>query len=120
MEINGQIGWAYHHVQWHDVPGDKYYADETEVEIPTPALKQGANTLVLTAIDEPGQARRWRVQGPTYDAIEMDHDDAPAFDPNNVSVQIEPTIFYQTQRRPTGGACRHLRAPQFFRSERPV
>ena len=97
MAINGQIGWAYHHVQWHDVPGDKYYADETRVEIPTPALKQGANTLVLTAIDEPGQGEDGESKGLTYDAIEMDHDATQAFDPNNVSVQVEPTIFYQHQ-----------------------
>jgi hypothetical protein len=95
LEINGQMGWVYHHAQWHDVPGDKYYADETSVEIPTPALKQGANTLILTAIDEPGSGEEAESKGLAYDAIEMDHDAGQAFDPSNVNVHIEPTIFYQ-------------------------
>jgi hypothetical protein len=55
LAINGQQGWVYHHPHWHDVPGDKYWSDEATVEIPAPALKSGANTLVLTAIDEPDQ-----------------------------------------------------------------
>ena len=95
LEINGQQGAVYHHPQWHGVPGDKYWFDESRVEIPTPALKQGVNTLVLTAIDEPGSYDESAPTGLTYDAIEMDQDTTQTFDPRKVSVQIEPTIFYQ-------------------------
>ena len=95
LEINGQQGWVYHHPQWHDVPGDKYWSDEVEVELPTPSLKQGANTLVLTAIDEPGSGDDSAFTGLAYDALEMDQDSTQTYDPSKVSVQIEPTIFYQ-------------------------
>jgi hypothetical protein len=71
--------------------------------------------MVLTAIDEPGSGDDAESRGLTYDAIEMDHDAAKAFDPGKVSVQIEPSIFYQKKGRPTGGTRKHLRAPQFCR-----
>ena len=95
LEIKGQQGWVYHHPRWHDVPGDKYWSDVVEVELPTSSLKQGANTLVLTAIDEPGSEDGSASAGLAYDAIEMDQDATQTFDPSKVSVQIEPTIFYQ-------------------------
>src|ERR1019366_3033784 len=94
LAINGQQGWVYHHPHWHDVPGDKYWSDEATVEIPAPALKSGANTLVLTAIDEPGSDDS-ADPGLAYDAIEMDQDTTQTFDPTKVDVSIEPTIFYQ-------------------------
>jgi len=94
-EINGQQGWAYHHPLRHDVPGDKYWADEVELELPTPSLKQGANTLVLTAIDEPPSGDRPSFTGLEYDALELDNDPSQAYDPSKVSVQFEPTIYYQ-------------------------
>ena len=95
VEINGQQGWVYHHPQWHDVPGDKYVSDEVEVEIPAPSLKQGANTLVLTAIDEPGAGDSSGFTGLAYDALEMDQDPTQTFDPDKIKVEIDPTIFYQ-------------------------
>jgi hypothetical protein len=95
LEINGQQGWVYHHPQWHDVPGDKYWSDESEVEIPTPSLKQGTNTLVLTAIDEPGSGEDSEVSGLAYDALELDQDTTQTFDPGRIDVEIDPTIFYQ-------------------------
>jgi len=95
VDINGQQGWVYHHPQWHDVPGDKYWADEVEVQLPTPSLKPGANTLILTAIDEPGSDDRPRFTGLEYDALELDLDPSQAYDPSKVSVEFEPTIYYQ-------------------------
>lgn len=92
VDINGQQGWAYHHPQWHDVPGDKYWADEVEVQLPTSSLRQGANTLVLTAIDEPGSSDHSAL---AYDALEMDQDPSQTYDPSKIDVQFEPTIYYQ-------------------------
>ncbi len=91
VDINGQQGWAYHHPQRHDVPGDKYWSDEVEVQLPTSALKQGTNTLVLTAIDEPGSGDDSAL---AYDALEMDQDASQTYDPGKISVQFEPTIYY--------------------------
>lgn len=97
IDVNGQTGWVYHHVQWHDVPGDKYFGDDREVEIPAAALKQGTNTLILTAIDESTTVGEAEGTGLTYDAIAMEHNGGQAFTADKVSVQIDPTIFFQHQ-----------------------
>jgi len=95
VEINGQQGWAYHHPQRHDAPGDKYWSDELEIQLPTPSLKQGDNTLVLTAIDEAGSDTN--SAGLEYDALELDQDPGQAYDPRKIGVQFEPSIYYQTK-----------------------
>ena len=95
VEINGQQGWAYHHAQRHDEPGDKYWADEMEIQLPTPSLRQGENTLVLSAIDEKGASDHPGFTGLEYDALELDQDPSQAFDPSKIGVQFEPTIYYQ-------------------------
>ena len=95
MEINGQRGWAYHHPGWHDVPGDKYWVDEADIQLPTSALKQGANTLVLPAVNEPREVSAFG--GLTYDALEMHQDPSHTYDPAKISIQVEPTIFYQRE-----------------------
>jgi hypothetical protein len=93
VELNGRQGWAYHHPLWHDVPGDKYWADEVELELPTSAFKQGANTLALTAIEEPGEDSG--LTGLTYDALELDQDPSQIYDPNKIGIRVERTIFFQ-------------------------
>ena len=94
IEINGRRGWAYQHPQWHDVPGNKYW-DEIEVELPTSSLKQGVNKLVLTAIDEPASVDDFSILGLAYDALELDQDPRQTFAPGKITIQSEPTIFYQ-------------------------
>ena len=95
VEINGQQGWAYHHPQRHDAPGDKYWSDEVDIQLPTPSLKQGENTLVLTAIDESGSDAN--AAGLEYDALELDQDTGQAYDPRKLGVQFEPSIYYQAK-----------------------
>jgi hypothetical protein len=95
VTLNGQQGWAYHHLQRHDVPGDKYWADVVQLDLPTSALKRGPNTLVLTAIDEPAPGENSGSPGLTYDALELDQDPGQTYDADKVSVEIQPTIYYQ-------------------------
>ena len=118
VEINGQQGWAYHHPQRHDAPGDKYWSDELEIQLPTPSLKQGDNTLVLTAIDEAGSDAN--SAGLEYDALELDQDTGQAYDPRKIGIQFEPSIYYQTKGKQLLRACGCLPAPQFSSPRRTV
>jgi alpha-mannosidase len=91
IEINGRRGWAHPHPVWskpwdNDV-AQRYWTANVEIELPSAALKQGDNDLVLTAIDgSPGL---------TYDALELHQDSAGSFEPGKLTVRLEPTIFYK-------------------------
>ena len=95
IEVNDQRGWFYQHPQFHDVPGDKYWDDTIEAELPTAVLKQGTNKLVLTAIDDPASIDDFTDPGLAYDALDLEHDPGQSYAPGKISVQAEPTVFYQ-------------------------
>jgi alpha-mannosidase len=96
-DINGRVGWAYQHPLWGNVPGDKHWNDTLDVELPTTALKQGVNRLVLTAVAGPALRHDHRNPGLTYDALELDQDPGRRFRPGEMTVRVEPTIFYQQE-----------------------
>jgi hypothetical protein len=91
IEINGRRGWTRPHPDWsqpwdNDV-AQRYWTAHAEIELPTSALQQGENRLVLIAVaGSPGL---------TYDALELEHDPAGSFDPDKVTVRVAPTIFYK-------------------------
>ncbi|HEV2499594.1 MAG TPA: polysaccharide lyase family protein [Terriglobia bacterium] len=95
VDLNGHRGWIYQRPQWRDVPGDKYWDDLATIQLPRADLRSGTNTLALTAIDKPSQRDDVNNSGITYDALELDRDSSQRFDPNAISVDIHPTIFYQ-------------------------
>ena len=95
VDINQHLGLAYQHPQFHDVPGSKYWDDTVEIELPTAALKQGKNKLVLTAIDDPSSIDDFSDPGLSYDALELEHDPSQSFSSNAISLLAEPTVFYQ-------------------------
>ena len=97
IDVNGHKGRAYwQHPRWQGAPTDEQSTKVLEVELPTSALRQGVNNLILTAIDEPEFANSNSETGVTYDAIELDRELLKeSFAPTKVRVQIRPTIYYQ-------------------------
>ncbi len=77
------------------MPGEKYYKDLATIELPTRDFHAGKNNLVLTAIDRPNQPDRVRSTGISYDALELDQNTSQKFEPDAISADIHPTIFYQ-------------------------
>ena len=63
-------------------------------DVPTNLLRQGTNTLVLTAItdDPPGGLSQI-----TYDALALEHDSARTASPQELSADVQPTIFYKSK-----------------------
>ncbi|HUZ47091.1 MAG TPA: polysaccharide lyase family protein [Terriglobia bacterium] len=95
VDLNGHRGWVYQRPQWHDVPGDKYWKDSAAIQLPTRDFHRGTNSLVLTAIDEPGQRDNVSDPGIAYDALELDQDPSRRFETHGISAEVHPTIFYQ-------------------------
>ena len=102
VEVNGHPALFYQHPQLNYAGGDRPLvvdpiasADTITTDIPTQYLKDGANTLVLTAIDEPSNRDDVIRTGLVYDAVELDHDPGQSFNANNISARAIPTIFYR-------------------------
>ncbi|MCL5005093.1 MAG: polysaccharide lyase family protein [Acidobacteria bacterium] len=102
VEINGHRARYYQRPKLNYVGGDGPMvvspiasADTIIAEIPSAFLAKGANTLVLTAIDEPGNRDDVTGSGITYDAIELAWNADATFDKKKVTVEVNPTIFYQ-------------------------
>ena len=72
-----------------------YSADTITVDLPTDYLKEGANQLVLTAVDEPAERDDVTNPGIFYDALELDQDPDGKFPSVDVTVQTQPTVFYR-------------------------
>lgn len=97
VEINGRSGLFYFDRKVSYYPGDGgvdspiYGGDQLDIALPTAALREGENRLVLTAVDDPkdGPGDSWLL----YDALRLVEDpDARA--PRSPEVSIESTIFY--------------------------
>ena len=78
VEVNGHPALFYQHPQLNYAGGDRPLvvdpiasADTITTDIPTQYLKDGANTLVLTAIDEPSSRDDVIRTGLVYDAVEL-------------------------------------------------
>ncbi len=95
VELNGHRGWFYQRPQWNDVPGAKYWNDTAEIQLPARDFRAGSNTLVLTAIDQPSQQDDVSEPGVTYDALELEQNPEGKYNPNEISAEVHPTIFYQ-------------------------
>jgi len=110
VEINGHQGWFYQHPKLSYNAGDPwvfylpYYSTAMiECGLPSRFLNQGANKLVLTALDEsedrddsqpngfpwPGSS------GIIYDALALDHNTTPQPSRQQPSASIVPTVYYK-------------------------
>jgi len=110
VELNGHRGWFYQHPQLSyfagDLPGvflPEYGTASITLDLPTGFLKKGANKLVLTAVDEPGErddAHATIIIGDSaivYDALQLEHNPEGKFSPSSISVEVVPTIFYRAK-----------------------
>jgi alpha-mannosidase len=102
VEINGHRALYYQRPKLNYVGGDREMvvspiasADLITAEIPRAYLAQGTNTLVLTAIDETSTRDDVTGSGIVYDAIELAENPNATFSRSKVTVEVDPTIFYQ-------------------------
>ncbi len=111
VSVNGHRGRFFQHpvliysggnIANHFLP--QYSKAEIALDVPTGFLRQGTNTFVFTAIDDPGERDDSRGavavignSGITYDALALEHDPARSFSPEAVSALILPTVFYKTR-----------------------
>ncbi len=107
VSLNGHTAWFYQHPKLAYSAGDEsvfylpfYSTAAIQAELPDRYLKKGPNTLVLTALDEPGprddsqpSGFAWPgTSGIIYDALALRHTEAAA---SRMSVSVLPTIYYQ-------------------------
>ena len=110
VNVNGHRGLFYQHPILNYSGGDvaelfiPHYSKATiTCDLPTDFLQRGTNRLVLTALDEPSD--RDDSYGPAavgnsgiiYDALALLHDPEKSYSVAEISVRVEPTIFYRSQ-----------------------
>jgi hypothetical protein len=102
VEVNGHHALFYRHPKLNYVGGDREMvvspiasADTITAEIPPAFLAKGTNRLVLTALDEPAERDDVTGSGIFYDAIELARDPNATFSKGKVTVEVDPTVFYQ-------------------------
>ena len=107
IAINGYRSWFYQHPKLAYSAGDEavfylpYYSTaRIECELPARYLVAGTNTLVLTALDEPGPGDDSQPagfpwpgsSGIVYDALALRH---PVASVSRPAVSVQPSIYYQ-------------------------
>jgi hypothetical protein len=102
IQINGHRALLFQQPALNYAGGDvssvfqpAYSADTITVDLPTDYLNEGANQLVLTAVDEPAERDDVTNPGIFYDALELDHDPDGKFLSGDANVQAQPTVFYR-------------------------
>lgn len=109
VTVNGHSGLFYQHPVLNYSAGDianlflpQYSKANIVCEIPTADLQRGTNSIVLTAIDEPGTRDDSQGavavlgnSGITYDALAFEQDPAQSYPATGISLQAIPTIFYK-------------------------
>ena len=105
VEINGHRGQFYLRPKLNYAPGNSVPINSYSTVVarfPARYLNQGANKLVLTAIDgrdpHTGPSSGYgRGPGFYYDALELDNDPAVEYPPASLAVEAAPTIFYKSR-----------------------
>lgn len=111
VSINGHTGRFYQHPKLNYTMGDvagaffpEYSSDTITFELPARFFLQGANHIVLTAVDEssPGDQPTSNGtpagdSGVMYDALELEHQPKGEFPSKRISASVTPTIFYRTE-----------------------
>ena len=111
VTINGHAGRFYQHPKLNYNMGDisgayfpEYSSDTISFEFPSQFLLQGANTMVLTAVDEPSPGDQPTLDGTpvgdsglVYDALELEQEPTGRFETREISAHIVPTIFYRNE-----------------------
>ena len=108
IDVNGHAGVFYLHPKLsYSRSGFTYAFDpheaesEISVEVPRAFLKQGANILTLTCVDQPMTPKgELELGGISYDALSFEHHVNGAGTNQPADISVEPTIFYH--QSPTG------------------
>ena len=111
VSVNGHRGRFFQHpvldysgTEWpgHFIP--HYSKTSMSFDLPIRCLQQGTNTLVLTAVDEPGERDDSQAAGfvpgnsaIVYDALALAHDPSAAYAADAVTAEAVPTIFYKNR-----------------------
>ena len=100
LSVNGKRGRFFQHPALNytgNDPADRFLPIFSQAsiafDVPTNLLRQGTNTLLLTAItdDPPGGLSQI-----TYDAVALEHDSTRTASPQLLSADVQPTIFYKS------------------------
>ena len=113
VSMNGHRGRFFQHPVLNytgNDPADRFIPIFSKVsiafDVPTRFLQQGANTLVLTAVDEPVGSHSeitysaLAVGGPpqiTYDALALERNPAKTYSAEAITAEVLPTIFYKSR-----------------------
>jgi len=111
VSINGHTGRFYQHPILNYKMGDirnafypEYSADTITFELPARFFLQGANQMVLTAVDEPSPGDQPMqeetpvgVSGVVYDALELARQQGGKFQPGQITASVLPTIYYRDE-----------------------
>jgi hypothetical protein len=101
VEVNGHVGLYYQHLKLSYTGGDREMVvspisatDTILVDLPATFLHKGTNKFILTAVDEPSEAVGEAHSMLVYDALELEHDSARKFAADEMTAEVEPTVFY--------------------------
>lgn len=110
LDVNGHAGFFYFHPKLDFNAGDwegtfvpQTSTDEKTIAIPADYLRQGENTFVFTAMDDPSTPQMSLggiapgITGLVYDALAFSQDPDAHYDTHAFSARIEPTIFYRNE-----------------------
>ncbi len=95
LNINGHNGRAYQHPKYDNKAVKKDWQDLVEIVIPTDLLRDGENTLALSAINNPVEKNIKNNSGLYFDALELVQDPQKVFEPDEIKIQVKPTYFYK-------------------------
>jgi hypothetical protein len=101
LAINGHRAMYFQHPVLDYNRGDdegaympNYSVDTITAQLPTEFLRGGTNELVLTAVDDLPARDDVTNSGIYYDALELERDPEAHFSEHELSVDVQPTIFY--------------------------
>jgi alpha-mannosidase len=105
ISVNGHDGVFFLHPKLSYARSDFSFAFDPhesqstlQIDIPTPFLKQGENTITVGCVNLPQSPGVQKVSGVSYDALSLEQDPSGKFNSKAVTAEAEPTIFYrQTQ-----------------------
>lgn len=114
INVNGHTGLVYFHPKLDYAAGDwegtfvpQTSADIKIVTLSPSWLKQGSNTIILTALDDPSAVETSLGSiapghtGIVYDALELIHDASASYDASRIDALVTPTIFYRAANNQT-------------------
>jgi hypothetical protein len=105
--VNGKEGTFFLHPKLSYSRGDFSYAFDPhesqsliKIELPASLFKAGENTITIACVNEPPTPDQDNISGISYDALSLDNDAAAKFSQHDISIEVEPTVFY---RQTAGG-----------------